>query len=205
MGQVFTGIKAAVEMRKGDWLQTYSGVQYWPCDPRAEEVNIVDIAHALSQLCRYGGHSKRFYSVAEHSVLLSHMVSPENAFAALMHDATEAYVVDVPRPIKPHLKNYAHIEWLNWGAIAHKFDLPFDIPQEVHDADKAICGLEVEQVMLLKLRPQYDFDRPVKIRFLNPVQAEVEFISRFLRLCGTGKVYAQAITTMEKLANDLTH
>ena len=56
------------EQRTGNWMQTYSGVQFWPLDPHHSEINIVDIAHALSNMCRYAGHCREFYSVAEHSI-----------------------------------------------------------------------------------------------------------------------------------------
>lgn len=88
-----------VDKRRGDWMMTYSGRAFWPLDPRADEIDPLDIAHALSMLCRYGGHVRRFYSVAEHCVLMSHAVAPEHALWALLHDATEAYMVDLPRPI----------------------------------------------------------------------------------------------------------
>jgi hypothetical protein len=63
---------------RGDWIQTATGRPFWPIDPRPEDIDIEDIAHALSMLCRFGGHCLRFYSVAEHSVLLSQYVAPEH-------------------------------------------------------------------------------------------------------------------------------
>jgi len=133
--------------RLGDWISTFSGVQYWPCDPRPSEVCIEDIAHALSNICRYAGHCKSFYSVAEHSVYVSLIVPPEHALTALLHDATEAYCVDVPRPLKRFLTNYKEIEQRNWVAIADKFSLPHDMPQCVKDADNAVFLAEKEYVM----------------------------------------------------------
>jgi hypothetical protein len=76
--------------RRGDWMQTFTGRRFWPLDPRGEDVLIEDIAHALSLLTRYGGHCTRFYSVAEHSVLLARAATPENALWLLLHDASEA-------------------------------------------------------------------------------------------------------------------
>lgn len=98
--------------RRGDWMQTFSGRQFWPCDPRADEVCIEDIAHALSMQCRFAGHVRKFYSVAEHCVRASWIVPDRFKLAALLHDAAEAYVVDLPRPIKrqPELRAYLHIE-----------------------------------------------------------------------------------------------
>lgn len=102
--------------RKGDWQQTFTGRQFWPCDPRPEDVCIEDIAHALSMQCRFAGHCRTFYSVAEHSVRVSWYIESRTEtlygtkLAGLLHDATEAYCVDVPRPLKRHLVGYAEIE-----------------------------------------------------------------------------------------------
>jgi hypothetical protein len=123
---------------RGDWMQTYTGRRYYPLDPRAAEIEAADIAHALSLLCRYGGHVDRFYSVAEHCVLMSEAVAPENALAALLHDATEAYVCDVPRPLKRQLRNYADLEAAVWLAICDRYQLFPVLPDEVKAADNRI-------------------------------------------------------------------
>jgi hypothetical protein len=135
------------EPRKGNWMQLASGNAYYPVDPRACDVRIGDIAHSLAMQCRYGGHSSRFYSVAEHSVLVSKIVPPEFALLGLLHDATEAYVTDVPRPLKGHLSNFEEIEALNWAAIAAAFDLPLELPACIHEADRDICRTEMRVLM----------------------------------------------------------
>lgn len=89
-------------LERDGWIQTYSGRQVWPLEATGEFA-LEDIAHALSQICRYGGHSKSFYSVAEHSVLASKIVPPEHAKWGLFHDAAEAYIGDIVRPIKRHM------------------------------------------------------------------------------------------------------
>lgn len=126
--------------RRGDWMQTFTGRQFWPLDPRPEEVDPIDIAHALGHQCRYAGHVRRFYSVAEHCILMSlFMPTRELALAALLHDATEAYVVDVPRPLKRHLAGYAEIEAGVMVAIAQRFELPLEVYCEGEpDADAPI-------------------------------------------------------------------
>ena len=83
-----------------DFIPTASGLHFDYRDIMRNEVKIEDIAHALSHLCRFGGHVPRFYSVAQHSVIVSHLVPPEHALGALLHDATEAFVQDVVRPVK---------------------------------------------------------------------------------------------------------
>lgn len=133
--------------RVGNWMQTYTGLQFWPLDPHFSEVHIEDIAHALAHACRFGGHCERFYSVAEHSVLVSLVVPPKLALMGLLHDAAEAYVVDIPRPIKPYLVGYKEIEQRVWEAIAARFALSVDMPQSIKDADNAVLLAEAEAIM----------------------------------------------------------
>jgi len=176
--------------RKGNFMQVWSGGIYWPLDPRAEEVHIADIAHALSMQCRYAGHVERFYSVAEHSVHVSRLVSPHLALFGLLHDATEAYLVDVPRPVKAHLTNYKEIEQLNWLVIAERFGLPVTLPPEVHRADAAMFA--AERAALMKPLPEHDAHAwamgdvqtpaAVEIIGLGWRRARAEFMERFLEL-----------------------
>ena len=86
--------------RVGNWMQTFSGRQFWPMDPKPEDVCILDIANSLGKICRYNGHCKKFYSVAEHSYYVSKYVEPQNALWGLLHDASEAYMCDLIRPLK---------------------------------------------------------------------------------------------------------
>ena len=79
-------------MPSANFIATYSGNRFYFDDIMANDVNIQEIAHALSHLCRFGGHVREFYSVAQHSVLVSLLAPPEHALGALLHDATEAYV-----------------------------------------------------------------------------------------------------------------
>jgi hypothetical protein len=100
------------------WIQTHSGVQFWPLEPRAEDVRIEDIAHALSNTCRFTGHCSTFYSVAQHSVLVAKALQdfmhseglPCDFRIALLHDAAEAYLPDISRPIKHAITGFDAIE-----------------------------------------------------------------------------------------------
>lgn len=170
--------------RFGNWMQTVSGRKFYPVDPRPDEVFIEDIAHALSMACRYAGHCTRFYSVAEHSVWVSTIVPPDLALIGLLHDATEAYVVDIPRPLKPYLTGYKDIEYKVWTAIADRFGLPHALPDEIKIADNAMLLAEREQNMT-----PTDFDwcvpgepAPVRLNCLDPVYAEKVFLTRFHEL-----------------------
>jgi uncharacterized protein len=177
------------------WMQTYTGKAWYPMTPRSKDVDIEDIAHALSHLCRYGGHCRRFYSVAEHSVLVSRLVRPEHALLGLMHDASEAYVVDVPRPLKVHLGNYHDMESRAWIAIALRFDLPYEMPADVHRADIDACFIERGQLMAPVRHAWMDkewgmgheFSLPAPPSWVwelgfDPEKAEVMFMNRFEEL-----------------------
>lgn len=169
-----------VAERHGDWMQTYTGRQFWPMDPRADEVHIFDIAHALSMQCRYAGHSLRFYSVAEHCVHLAQHVSEPNRLWALLHDASEAYLVDVPRPVKPYLPGYKEAEARVMAAVCDRFGLPYEMPAEVHAADGAIIGDERVN-MAPCVAEWYSTGGPLGIRleYWSPERAESEFLRTF--------------------------
>jgi len=169
---------------RGDWIQTYSGRAFYPLDPRPEEVAIEDIAHALAHLCRFGGHSLRFYSVAEHCVLLSRAVATEHALWALLHDASEAYLVDVPRPIKKQLTGYAEAEQRVMRAICERFGLDPQEPPAVKQADTRILTDEARQVMARPPQPWATEAEPlgITLEFMNSEQAKWGFLARFIEL-----------------------
>lgn len=134
--------------RHDDWIQTYTGRQFWPLDPRVEDIDIRDIAHALSMKCRYGGHSLAFYSVAEHSIFVSRALPPELRLTGLLHDAAEAYLADIPRPVKPLLAGFKEIEERIERVIAEVFGLlPPPWPDAVKAADTAILHDETRALM----------------------------------------------------------
>lgn len=176
------------EWTRGDWMQTFTGRRFYPLDPRSDEIDPADIAHALSLLCRYGGHVDRFYSVAEHCVLMSEWVgqqSPEHALAALLHDATEAYVVDVPRPLKRQLPEYRAIEDAVWFAVASRFGVDPELPPVVHEADDRILLSERNALMPRAERWQQDGvmePLPVVIYGWEPYKAERRYADRLAAL-----------------------
>ena len=163
------------------WIQTYSGKAFYPLNPDPTLISLEDIAHGLSNLCRYGGQCRRFYSVAEHSVLLSYVVPDDLARWALMHDASEAYLCDIPKPIKPHLQGYDAIEDRLMEAIADRFGLTCPMPAALKEYDTRI--LHNEQAALHPNPPQA-WNVPgsrlkgITITGWQPLQAKVRFLSR---------------------------
>lgn len=179
----YVAVNDNVPPRTGDFMQTFTGRQYWPMDPRPHEVYIEDIAHSLSLQCRYAGHCLRFYSVAEHSVLIARHLAgthaPEVALAGLLHDAPEAYCVDIPRPLKPYLTNYRAIEQDNWLAIAALYRLDRELPREVHDADNRIIADELVNLVPMPWHARHNNPLGVKLRYWSPEEAETEFLATF--------------------------
>jgi uncharacterized protein len=169
---------------RGDWIQTATGRQFWPMDPRPSEVFLDDIAHALSMLCRFGGHCRRFYSVAEHSVLMARAAPARIRRWALLHDGSEAYLVDVPRPLKPFLIGYDAAETKIMGAIAQRFNLHLGLPDEVKVLDRAILMDEQLQNMAPAPVPWSTDVAPlgVQLQYWNPERARAEFLGEFERL-----------------------
>lgn len=168
------------------WIQTYTRRRFELFDPRADQVDIDDIAQALSQLCRFGGHTRRFYSVAEHSVHVSHLVAPEHQLEGLMHDAAEAYVQDLVRPLKLNLEPYRQVEHVIMCAIANRFSFIFG-SAAVHVADNAMLALERDHPLVMNGATEpWDGlpDPPTTIYIENwpPAEAKRRFLMRFAEL-----------------------
>lgn len=112
-----------------------------------DDISILDIAHSLSNLCRFAGHTREFYSVAQHSVRVALTLPPELQLAGLLHDATEAYVVDLPRPIKNLLPDYKKLEARVWEAISFRFGVArFEHPL-IKEMDNRALRTEWEELM----------------------------------------------------------
>lgn len=114
--------------QRGGWIQTHTGRRFHPLDPRPEDFDLRDIAQGLAHLCRFGGQCRAFYSVAQHSVLVSEICEAargqrEDAIAGLLHDAPEAYIADLPRPVKQEIPEYRAIEDRLWSAVQTRFGL----------------------------------------------------------------------------------
>ena len=139
-------------------IYTRGGGLISPFALKPEDVDIDVIAHSLSNLCRFGGHTRHFYSVAEHSVAVSELCSPENQLAGLLHDAAEAYIGDIVRPIKAAafympdglhgpMEEIAQVEDRILAAVLGRFNLDPVLPDEVILADNAIMVEEADRLI----------------------------------------------------------
>lgn len=177
------------------WIQTYSGRRFTPTKPHIDSIVIQDIAHALSMQCRFSGHIKKFYSVAQHSVLVSYLCNNEDALWGLLHDASEAYLVDVPMPLKRSGKFDAYLgfEANMQLAICKRFGLSEKEPPSVKVADKLMLATEARD-LLGKARSDWKIDVqpvPFKIDPLDPQKAKDLFMKRFFELTNNSKEYQE--------------
>lgn len=144
-----TSNAALLQDVKAGWMQTYSGRQFFPVQPKLEDILIEDIAHALAHQNRWAGHTRHPFSVGQHSVLCSRLVPEADALWALLHDASEAYLVDVPRLIKrlPAMTMYRVIEAVLQKNIYLKFGLVGDEPETVKHADLLMMVAEAQDLL----------------------------------------------------------
>jgi len=175
-------------MPRGDWLQSFLGQAVYPLDPDVSTISIIDVAHALSNQCRFLGHSRIFYSVAQHSVFVSELVPPQDALWGLLHDASEAYLGDVPRPLKklPEFEQYRIIERLTTKLICEIFGLPPQQPESVTHADLVALATEARDLMAPPPQPWNPMPPPSERHIvpISPKQAEHAFLERFWQLRG---------------------
>jgi hypothetical protein len=170
-----------------DWIQTFSGERFYPLTPDINTINIIDIAHALSMQCRFSGHTKFHYSVAQHCVYVSYLCNIEDAFYGLLHDASEAYLVDVPKPLKDSGKflEYKILEKNLQNMIYQKY-IGGEEPGSVHKADMICLATEATQ-LYNNLRDDWVLPTnpsPFIIEEMSPGKAKQLFIDRFNELNG---------------------
>jgi len=161
--------------------------------PDEMEYDIEVIANALSHLCRYTGHVDRFYSVAEHCVLVSKAVAEKYALEGLLHDASEAFVGDVSSPLKKLLPEYQKIEDNIQRAIAKYFGLVYPFPSAVHEADKRLYWAERATVAPGKdglWHQELRASRKVVPSGMSPIMAKRMFLARYKELTNERKLAA---------------
>jgi hypothetical protein len=195
---------------RGGWNEMYTGTRFYTFDPAPEDVKIDDIAHSLGLQCRYNGNCHSFYSVAEHCCLLSDFVRCRgwhgilgqagqlefkyDALIALMHDAAEAYIGDLIRPVKHRMPPFRELEATIEAVVFPALGLPPELPTWMRELDSRILCDERAQVMLTQ-HNEWSTDEleplGVTIRFWSPARGEFEFMRRFFELSG-GDTHAEA-------------
>ncbi|MFA4974797.1 MAG: phosphohydrolase [bacterium] len=139
---------------QGDWMQTYSHEKFWLLHPRPEQISIREIAHALSNICRFYGHTSEMYSVSQHSVAVSENCLPEHALWGLLHDAHEIFMGDITSPMKETLKQLGAgdvlkvIENRLMAAVAARFNLELPVPADVWYADRVLLATEARDLFV---------------------------------------------------------
>lgn len=175
----------AVNVAKGPTITLASGRQFDFLDPHGSDFTIEDVAHGLAHVCRYAGQCRSFYSVAEHSILVASIVE-DFAYEALLHDAAEAFIGDITRPLKQLLPDYKVIEASVEDAIIQRFDLRPDFRKCVKEADLRVLAAEQMQVMApgcadWALKAGID-PAPITVQHWLPPYAKAEFLNRFEQL-----------------------
>ena len=175
-------------MKDNAWIQTFTGIQFYFLNVQPEQICIEDIAHALSNICRFTGHCNEFYSVAEHSVLVSEYVNHNYTVAGLLHDAAEAYIGDMARPLKKIMSQFRETEKRIYKVIAEKFGIPEVISAEVKEADTIMLATEKDNLMSPEPSPwealngiRSIISTPKLIPF-TPRQIEVIFLEKYKEL-----------------------
>lgn len=185
-------------MNNNGHIYIYTGLLINPLDPDPDGISIEDICHSLSLQCRFTGHTRQFYSTGQHSVLVSR-ACPNFPMVGLLHDASEAYMSDLARPIKKTDwgKNYMEAESRLMECIFDKFDLPWPMPEEVHEADNMLLNTEIRDLMPKGLWKSINPDSgaevaPYRIKSWFPTFAQDMFMSEYnwlLKKEEVGKLY----------------
>lgn len=164
------------------WMEFYGGRKVNPWDIKEDDVDIKAIAHSLSLTCRYGGHCRIFYSVAEHSVRVAEIVEPKYQLAALLHDAGEAYLGDVIRPVKYSLPVVQEADERAVKVVMDKFGVDFseDVRKAVKEADNIVGATEGRDLMYHS-EDWGKLPKPLKewIIPMSSKEAEIIFLSQF--------------------------
>lgn len=168
------------------WILTASGRHFNYLDPRPEDIHILDIAQASANESRFGGHTRSFYSSAQHGWLVSYAVPIEFALEGLLHDASDAYCKDIMTPLKQLLGDFRNIEKRVDGAIRAAFGLPLTMSPAVKHADLVLLATERRDLMPADDTPWPILEGidplPRKIMAMQPSRAQAVFLKRYVEL-----------------------
>lgn len=166
------------------WIQTHSGLKAYPMTLTSDQIVITDIAHSLSNLCRFTGHCPNFYSVAEHCCHVSDVLTGSDRLAGLIHDAAEAYICDLSNPIKylPEFEFYRRIEKEIDESISQVAGVSWPWPDSVKVADLAVYQAEILQLPMQHPDRIVNCDpADIQIQCWGPTRAKAEWLSRYVK------------------------
>jgi 5'-deoxynucleotidase YfbR-like HD superfamily hydrolase len=174
------------------YVSTFLGNRFYPLEPRIDHVAIEDIAHGLAFQCRFNGQTQEFYSVAQHSLIVASLVPAELRLAALLHDAAEAYLGDMVKPLKVLLPAFGAIEDQVGAIIAAAFGIDFSDYGPIKRADLIALATEKRDLMPHSAERWAYLDDigalPKRIVTMSPGQAKQEFLDEFTRLGGMARI-----------------
>jgi len=166
------------------YVATYTGRQFYPLDPQQDQVDIEDIAHGLAYQCRFNGQTRHFYSVAQHSLIVAGLVPKRFRLAALLHDAAEAYMGDMVKPLKQLFPMFSAIEAKVMVAIGARYGIADFEDRAIKRADLVALAMEKRDLMpnsteawgsLTGIVPS-----PTRITPLSPQEAKALFLATFM-------------------------
>lgn len=165
------------------YVSTYSGRQFYPLAPTPEQIDIEDIAHGLAYQCRFNGQTRHFYSVAQHSLIVADLVPKRLRLVALLHDAAEAYLGDMVKPLKQLFPLFSDIEAKVMGAIGLRYGIGNFDDRAIKRADLIALAMEKRDLMPNSTEPWAPLRgiaaSPVRITPMSPQEAKASFLSAF--------------------------
>lgn len=168
------------------YVSTFSGNRFYPLEPRIDVVAIEDIAHGLAYQCRFNGQTREFYSVAQHSLIVASLVPAELRLGALLHDAAEAYLGDMVKPLKVLMPEFADLEDKVTAIIAATFAIDFSVYAPIKRADLIALATEKRDLMPHSAERWAYLDDiralPDPIVPMSPEQAKQAFLGQFAEL-----------------------
>lgn len=192
-GMPFAATRLTIDMQHTaittDYVSTFSGNRFYPLRPHIDQVAIEDIAHGLAYQCRFNGQTKTFYSIAQHSLIVASLVPPPLRLAALLHDAAEAYLGDMVKPLKVLLPEFAALEDKVTAIIAATYGIDFSDYAPIKRADLVALATEKRDLMPHSTERWAYLDGiaplPGIIVAMDPGEAKQCFLQRYHELKGT--------------------